>query len=127
MAPSESLNDALVECVKAAGGSKQVGARLWPEKTMEAAQRHLLNCLNEGKAERLTPDQTVLIAKLARDKGCHAYMHYVCDSIGYSHPTPIEPEDEMAELQRQFIASTQMLAALAERIEGVRPAIRRAA
>ena len=38
----ESLNQALVECVKAAGGSAIVGPKLWPEKMKDAAQRLLL-------------------------------------------------------------------------------------
>lgn len=122
----ETTNDALIECVKAAGGSKRVGAAVWPEKTIDAAQRHLLNCLNEGKPERLTPDQVLLIAKLARDAGCHAYQEYVSQALAYSMPTPIEPEDQAADLQRQFIAATEQLAAMAERI-GKFQQIRRAA
>lgn len=99
----ESLNDCLIECVKAAGGSKQVGHKVWPEKTIDAAQRHLLNCLNEGKAERLTPDQVILIARLAREAGCHAYARYVAHTLSYAEPTPIEPRDEADELRRQLL------------------------
>jgi hypothetical protein len=113
----ETLNDALIECVKAAGGSKHVGNKVWPEKPIDAAQRHLLNCLNEGKAERLTPEQVLLIAKLARSKGCHAYAEFVAADMGYAAPVPVEPKDEAAELKRQFIESTRALAAMAARIE----------
>jgi len=113
----ESLNEALIACVKAAGGSKHVGNKVWPEKTIDAAQRHLLNCLNEGKAERLTPEQVLLIAKLARAKGCHAYAEFVAADMGYAAPVPLEPKDEAAELRRQFIESTRTLAAMAARIE----------
>ena len=122
----ETTNDALIECVKAAGGSKRVGVAVWPEKTIDAAQRHLLNCLNEGKPERLTPDQVLLIAKLARDAGCHAYQEYVSQSLGYSMPTPVDPVDQAADLQRQLIAATAQLAAMAERISAIQP-LRRAA
>lgn len=113
----ESLNDALIECVKAAGGSKHVGNKVWPEKAIDAAQRHLLNCLNEGKAERLTPEQVLLIAKLARTKGCHAYAEFVAADVGYTAPIPTDARDEAAELKRQFIESTRELAAMAARIE----------
>ncbi|MDI4633317.1 hypothetical protein J7U46_09685 [Pelomonas sp. V22] len=124
----ETLNDCLIECVKAAGGSKAVGNRIWPEKTMEAAQRHLLNCLNEGKAERMTPDQVLLLAKLAREKGCHAYAHFVAHTLSYAEPTPIEPRDEADELRRQFIEGTRALVAMAQRIESLeqRPSLRAA-
>lgn len=119
MTEFETLNECLIECVKKAGGSKQVGHKVWPEKTVEAAQRHLLNCLNEGKAERLTPDQALLIARLAREKGCHAYAEFVAHTLSYADPQPIEPRDEADELRRQFIESTRSLAAMAERIESL--------
>jgi hypothetical protein len=119
MSEFETLTDCLIECVKAAGGSKQVGHKVWPEKTVDAAQRHLLNCLNEGKAERLTPDQVLLIARLARERGCHAYIEHVAKDLSYSEPVPIEPKDEADELRRQFIESTRTLAAMADKIEAL--------
>jgi hypothetical protein len=119
MSEFETLTDCLIECVKAAGGSKQVGHLVWPEKTVDAAQRHLLNCLNEGKAERLTPDQVLLIARLARERGCHAYMQHLADVLSYSEPAPVEPKDEADELRRQFIESTRALTAMAEKIEAL--------
>lgn len=117
MGENESLNDALIECVKAAGGSKQVAAKLWPEKTMEAAQRHLLNCLNEDKAERLAPDQVLFVLKLAREKGHHGGMTYIAACLGYTIPSPVDPRDEVAELQRQYIETARSLTKMAERIE----------
>lgn len=38
---------------------------------------------------------------------------------GYSVPSPIEPRDEMAELQREYIAAAKTMQKLAERIERV--------
>lgn len=112
----ETTTEALIACVKAAGGSKAVGHRVWPEKTVEAAQRHLLNCLDDTRAERLTPDQVLLIAGLARSKGCHAYAEHVAQTLSYAEPLPIEPKDEVDELRRQFIEATGRLSEIAERI-----------
>lgn len=125
----ECLTDALIDCVKAAGGSKVVGHRVWPEKTVDAAQRHLLNCLNEGKAERLTPDQVLFIARLAREKGCHSYMAHVAQTLSYSEPQPVEPRDEADELRRQVLAMGAQLQQALARIEVLdqQPGIRRAA
>lgn len=120
----ETLNDALVECVKAAGGSKTVGHKMWPEKTVDAAQRHLLNCLAEGRAERLTPDQALFVARLAREAGCHAYMQYVAASLLYQTPVPREPAQELAELQRQFatsVAQQQLVLARITELMGALP------
>ena len=115
----ESLDDALVECVKAAGGSKVVGARLWPAKMVDAAQRHLLNCLKEGRAEHLKPEEVLLILRLAREAGCHTGMVFLAHSLGYSVPTPVDPRDEVAQLQREFIAANAEMRARAERLEAL--------
>ncbi len=106
----ESLNDALVDCVKAAGGSKVVGPALWPEKPVEAAQRHLLNCLNDTRQERLTPEQVLLVARLAREKGCHAYAEFVAAELHYAAPQPVEPTDELADLIRRYLQRDDELA-----------------
>lgn len=46
----------------------------------------------------------------------------------YTEPLPVEPEDERAKLQREFIESTKALSKLAQRIESLdKPALRSAA
>lgn len=113
----DSLNDALIEAVKAAGGSGIVGAKLWPEKSMQAAQRALLDCLNEDRPAKLSPEQVMLICKLAKDRGHHGAIAFILSALGYAPTTPIEPRDEVAELQRQFIVATEAMQALAARME----------
>ena len=113
----ESLNDALIACVKACGGSKQVGPSLWPEKTPDSAQRLLLDCLNEERPAKLSPEQLLLVLRMARAKGYHGGIEYIATHLGYTEPSPIEPRDEMAELQRAFIESVNLQAKLAERME----------
>lgn len=61
--------------------------------------------------------QVLLILRMARGHGCHAGMEFVCRDLGYADPVPIEPEDERAALQRQFIESTANLLKMAARIE----------
>ena len=113
----DGINGALIECVRACGGSKQVGPQLWPEKTPDAAQRLLLSSLNEDRPEKLSPEQLSLVLRLAKAKGCHAGINALCDALGYSHPVPIEPREEAAELQKQFIAATEAMQKLAQRME----------
>lgn len=112
-----TINSALIVCVKALGGSKQVGPMVWPEVAPDAAQRKLLDCLNPDRPQHLTPEQLLLIARKARERNCHALAEFIAADLGYAHPEPIEPEDERAKLQREFIESTAALARLAERIE----------
>ena len=119
---SASLNSVLDEVVKALGGAKQVGPLLWPERVPEDAQRKLLDCLNEDRPMHLKPEQVLFILRMARAKGVHAGFEYMAASLGYAPPVPVEPRDEVAELQRQFVAATQAMAALAARMETLMPA-----
>jgi len=113
----ESLNEALVECIKAAGGSKQVGPLLWPEKAPDSAQRMLLDCMNEDRPAKLSPEQVLLVLRLARAKGYHEGMNFIAADLGYGTPVPVEPRDEVADLMREFNASVEKQAALADRIQ----------
>ena len=64
MADEQTLTEVLVDCVKAAGGSKVVGARLFPDLLVDQAQRKLLDCLNDERPHRLSPEQVLLVAAL---------------------------------------------------------------
>ena len=114
-----SLTEVLIECVKAAGGSKVVGARLWPEKLVDHAQRALLDALNDDRPHHLRPEQVLLIAALARDAGCHAFMAYCAARLHYQAPVPREPRDEMADLQRAYVASVATLQQLAQQMQAL--------
>lgn len=127
----ESLNHALVECVKASGGSSIVGPKLWPEKPRDAAQRLLLDCLNEERPAKLSPEQVLLVLRLARAKGHHGGIAFILADLGYAPSAPIEPRDEVAELQRQFIEASEHIAEsmaraemLAQRVAALQPALR---
>jgi hypothetical protein len=115
----DSLNSVLVECVKACGGSKQIGPLLWPEKTPDAAQRLILDCLNDDRPAHLMPDQVLFVLKIARDKGVHLGFEFMAERLGYTKPIPTEPRDEMAELQRQFIEAQKAMSAMVEKMNHV--------
>jgi hypothetical protein len=116
---NDSMNDALIECVKAAGGSKTVASILWPEKPLNDAQRLLLACLNTERSEKLCPNQTLLIRKRGKDAGSHVGINFICNSLNYSVPAPIEPEDEKAQLMREFIQAQKAMSQLAEKLSHV--------
>lgn len=116
----ESLNDALRDAVRACGGAKVVAAKLWPEKTPDAASRLLADCLNEHRAERLSPDQLMLVARMARDRGCHVVMQYLCSELSYAAPIPVEPETELASLLREYLAGKKRESQLEQKVEKLR-------
>lgn len=117
MLEAESMNDALIEAVKALGGSKQVGPMLWPEAAPDAAQRKLLDALNPDRPAHLTPDQAVLVLRKARLAGHHQAAEWLMHKLGYAAPQPVEPRNELAELQRQFIGAVEVQRQLLQQME----------
>lgn len=124
----ETLNDALREVVQAAGGNKAVGEKLYPEKTVEERAGCVRDRLNPDRRELFSPDQVLFLLRLGREIGCHAAITYLNREAGYADPLPIEPEDEVARLQRAFIEASKNLQSMANKIEAIQAnQIRRAA
>ena len=113
----ESIADALREVVQALGGTKATGARMRPEMPADQAGRWLNDCLNADRREHLTPEQVLWLMREGRAIGAHAILAYLCAEAQYAAPVPVDPEDERAALQRQFIEASKMMTKLAERIE----------
>ena len=113
----ESIFEAASDVVRALGGPKVVGGKLWPEKGVDASATLLRDCLNPHRRERLDPEQLLLLAKLGRDAGCHSLMHYFADATGYERPRPVEPQDELAQLVDQATRLTQAQQAVAAKLE----------
>lgn len=112
----ETLTDALRATVDALGGPKVVGVMLWPEMGLDEARRRLLDCLNPDRQHRLDPDRLLRLMKLSREKGVHIAIAWILAELGYATPQPIEPEDQQAELIRQFNRAAETVSAMGERI-----------
>lgn len=113
----ETFTEALSDCVRALGGAKRVGALLWPEKSIDDARRLLLDSLNPDRNNKLSPEQVLLVLREARKVGCHAGTAYILRDCGYADPQPIEPEDERAALQREFVQASKAMERLFARME----------
>lgn len=105
----ESIDDALRDAVRAAGGAKAVGATLFPSKGVEAAGRYLLDCLNPSRAEHLTPEQMLHVLRIARDAGYHGAKHWLDAAAGYAPTPPVDRDDQRAELARTIAAAGETL------------------
>lgn len=112
----ERIEDAIA-AVADGIGRKRLACELWPDKAERDAHNLFDACLNPERRERFSPSQLMFVAKKGRAAGLHAIVQYMARELGYTDPQPIEPEDERAKLQREFIASTRTLARMAERIE----------
>lgn len=123
----DGIEDALREVVRSLGGPKPVGARMWPEMEPDKAGRRLADCLNESRREVLSPAQVLMVLKLGRQANCHAALNFIARECGYADPQPVEPEDEVARLQREYVEATKALMQIASRIDLMAPQMRRAA
>ncbi len=114
----EDIYDALRDIVKALGGYKRVGADMQPQKAVHQAGTWLANCLDPSRPEKLDLDQMLYLLKRGREIGCHVGIAYICQESGYTYQ-PVEPEDEQAALQREFIQSVRALKRIEQRLESL--------
>lgn len=112
----ESITDALREVVQALGGFKKVGASMRQDRTPDEAARWVADCLNTDRREHFDPDQVLWLLREGRRVGCHAAATYLMREAGYADPLPIEPEDEKARLEREFIAAAKTVSGIADRL-----------
>lgn len=84
----DDVYDALRETIKAIGGFASAGKRLRPELHADAAERWLLDAVNRGRAQKLSPEQFLVIATWGREAGCHALMNYITADTGYEQTKP---------------------------------------
>lgn len=112
----ESPEDALRAAVQALGGSKKVGSMLWSDKGVDNASRHLMDCLNTSRAEKLDLSQVMFILRMAKEAGCHSPFSWFAGEIGYD-VSPITRADEVDRLTTVVEQSTRTLAAALNTLE----------
>jgi len=92
---------------------KEVAAVLWPALKTDSAHARLRGSLNTDRPEKLTADEHIFIANHCQQ---FHFLHYTAQQCHHSQPVPVDPDDEKAELQKQFIRSVTELRQLAGRI-----------
>lgn len=113
----DTYEDAIRDAVMALGGYKRVGNVLWPAMPADDAGRKLSACLNTDKREKLDLGELQLIRREARKAGVHILASYEMRDAGYSDPQPIAPEDEAAQLQREYIAAVKSMSNIQARMD----------
>lgn len=112
----DTYEDAIRDAVTALGGFKKAGSMLWPAMPADEAGRKLANCLNRDKREKLDLGELLMIRKACRQIGCHVLATFELRDAGYADPQPLEPLDERAQLEREFIESVKALEAIQRRM-----------
>lgn len=114
----EGPEDALRAAVQALGGSKRVGAMLWPDKGVDNASRLLLDCINPSRAEKLEASQIMRVFSLAKEAGCHGPFAWFAGEIGYD-VKPITKAEEVDRLTTVVEQSSKTLAAALSALERI--------
>jgi hypothetical protein len=112
----DSLNDAVRDTARVIG-LKEIAKELWPAKGTEAAARYLNDCLNPERDQKLSGEEILHIARRGRELGCHMITAFFNMDAGYAPPIPVDPEDQKAELQREFIATGKRMEAIYAHIQ----------
>ena len=104
---TRDVQDAVRTAVQFLGGTKKVGHALRPDLGPDAAGRWLNDCLNVDRKERLTPEQLVVVLRMAREAGYHGAFDYLAREAGYkAEPvTPEETRDRLADAVLQATAA----------------------
>lgn len=115
----EDYYEAIRATVQSLGGFKRVGADMKPDLAVDAAGRWLADCCNAEKREKLSPTELSYIRRVARQAGVHVLAAFEMRDAGYADPVPVEPEDERAALQRDFIQHTKAMEAMLKRLHSL--------
>jgi hypothetical protein len=109
----EALALMVSSCAK---GAKAVACYLFPHLKPESAYARLKSCLNPEKDERLTFGQIIAAMKF-----CESYepLLFACDETMHSRPLRVTPEDHMAALQRELIASVKEASRLFQKVDSM--------
>ena len=113
----ERIEDAIASVIDACGGRKAFACEIHPDKPPRDAHNLVDACLNPERREKFAPSQLLYLMKRGRQVGCHDLALYMTRDAGYADPVPVEPEDEVAKLQREFIEATKALSTMAARID----------
>lgn len=103
--------------VAALGGPDTVGPLLFPHKNPIAASRYLSDCTNPNREHALGEERFMLLLKLARERGIHLGLYWVCDELRYARPPTVEPEDQAAEILRRVDIVRDELGGLLKQLE----------
>ena len=109
---------ALDACIQALGGSKKVGQRLFPEKSIESATTYLANCVDPNRNEKLSLSHVMMLFKMAKDEGVHSPFFWFASEIGYE-AKPITRAEEVDRLTAVIEQASKTLSTAIASLERV--------
>lgn len=96
---------------------------MFPDATIDHAASRVRDCLNHDRRERFTPEQVLMLLRglAIRSAAMPRWPSWLCD-MSFSDPQPVEPEDEVARLRREYVEATKALLHMANKIDAMQTA-----
>jgi len=116
----DRVEGALEHLINVCGGRKKFAAEMWANMPARDAHNRLDACLNSERREKFSLHELILMLKRGRQVDCHIVMQFLAAECGY-RAEPIEPENERARLQREFVESVKRLDAIRESLARIEP------
>lgn len=115
----DSPEDALKAVIQQLGGIKKVGLLLFPDKSVDAAARYLLDCVNHTRQEKLALTQIMMLLRLAHQAGYHTAYAWLSAECGYEIKpiTKIEEVDRVTSVVEQSTKTLISALAVLERLQ----------
>lgn len=117
----DSPEDALKAIIQQLGGIKRVGPLLFPDKSVDAAARYLLDCVNHDRQEKLALTQIMMLLRLAHEAGYHTAYAWISGEVGYDIK-PITRAEEVDRLVSVVEQSTKTLGTALAALERLKQA-----
>ena len=113
--PEDALKSVLIG-IYGKGWNKKAAAEMWPLEDPTDKGKWLERCLMKDRAEKLSLTEILWVLKKGREAGIHTGFAFLAGECDYEFKA-VEPADEMAALQREFIRAAEKQAAMLERIQ----------
>jgi hypothetical protein len=115
----DTVYDAIGSDILAAGGYKVVAGKLWSSMKPASAYARLKSCIDEHKDEKLDPEETLAVARMAKEVcGTSNYLLYIGQELSCEYKD-VEPEDELTGLLRIYLEEKRTQVKREERIDGL--------
>lgn len=102
---TDDIYDAMRDTIRALGGMAAVGKRMRPELHVKDAERWLSDATNRNRAQKLSPEQMLLLCKWGREAGAHALMDFITADAGYETTKPVVLTEQLAMLKRRAMTA----------------------
>lgn len=109
----DTIYDAIGADIAAAGGFKVVAGKIWPNTDPATGATKLRNAVNPEQAQKLCPQEVMIIKRLAKEHGSTATIDYEARDLSYRVEW-IDPEDELEQIERE---NNELLKAILKRQE----------